>query len=328
VIAALEAIVRARWNDLAPEQALPERLHFLKTSVEDWPPPSAPMLLFAFADAAKAPVAAFKVARDAAGEAAVEAEARGLAACERLPEDLRRVVPRGLETGDVNGCRFVLMTVRHGVMELHHTWPAKRVLRCTATIGAALGWADRLAGAAPSAPVGLAEWLGLESQDAVLAALRERGWSAAETSAFAPRLDALWSAIWPAGLGHGDFWSANILYTGERVSGVLDWGMSSARVPIFVDALGYLAAFAVHDLYADRELDAARLAAIEAMAPFAALRARFAARGVDARRGEVAWQATLLASALGDRGPWAAREKVARAYARLLRAEVGASLQA
>jgi hypothetical protein len=91
-----------------------------------------------------------------------------------------------------------------------------------------------------------------------------------------------------------------VLFSRSRVTGVVDWSAASARVPIFVDPLGYEISFSLQALAAG-ERDVARTArVVHDLAPFAAARAALRREGVDASWGGVVRLTTVLAGFLRE----------------------------
>lgn len=76
-----------------------------------------------------------------------------------------------------------------------------------------------------------------EMLDRVLAHLPDDGLRGASRSLFASWTDGAASRI---GLVHGDFGASNILVSGNRISGVIDWEAARRHAPPVLDAFNYL----------------------------------------------------------------------------------------
>lgn len=321
---ALDEHVRECWGALAPGVPPPRRLHFLKLSFEDYPPPGTSLVILAFADDANRPVAAVKAARDPEGDAGIRAEAERLEMVQRLlPAELARVAPRLLRQGQVNGREFFLSTALGGEQELHHTWGARRARGCEARLESALRWALDATRGAPAEPIGLGEWLGIATPERALEAL---GCTDVERRALMPHLQRAWEIAWPAGFVHGDFFPGNLLFQRGGISGVVDWSFAVARAPVFVDVLTYELSFSVHALGASLALERE---AVHALRPFERARQELAGQGAETGLGSPARLAVLLACALRGVGPWVAHASTSKLFGRLLRLEyAGASVRA
>lgn len=323
MIAELEQHVRECWGEIAPGAPQPRRVQFLKLNAEDYPEPLSALVLLAIADRASQPVAVAKISRAPASDPTIRREAEQLELVHRsLPPELTRVVPRLVRSATVNGRPFILTPCLPGEIELHHTWGPRRALSCSARISSALRWARDVALASPSEPIGVGEWLRLESPGALSETLETWGWSTAELRALEERLSGMWGIRWPAGLSQGDFFPGNVLFERNTLSGVVDWGLSSARAPVFCDLLFYEAAFSLHAVNVGRIPDVEERRAVHGLPPFAEVRDSLRHLGVDVGFGGHASLAVLLAGVLSSRGMWGQRRRTSTRYIQLLRLHV------
>jgi len=317
MIQALEQSLRERWDLVAP-RAAPRTLHFLKFGWEESPHLASPLVFLVFADRDTRPVAVAKAARAPAADAAVDRESEHLLLAHRtLPRELAAIVPRPLAHGQVNGRSFLLATGLAGELELHHTWGARRAGRSGPRIAAALRWARDAAAAAPAAEIGLCEWLGAPDPESILARFEPR-WSAADLLRLEPRLRAACGARWPAGWAHGDFFPGNLLFTGDALTGVVDWAHAFQRAPCFTDPMLYELTFVLDALQHGSRHAGQESAAVQALPPFAAARHDLEARGIDIGPARLA---VLVAGATRDTGAWAMRAGFAARCEALLRLE-------
>ena len=324
MIQALEQNLRAHWNELAPRAASPRALHFMKFGWEDSPHLASPLVFLVFADRDTQPVAVAKAARAATADAAVDREHEHLMLAHRiLPPALAAVVPRPVAHGRVNGRSFLLASGLPGELELHHTWGAERARSCGGRIAAALGWARHAGAATPAAEVGLCEWLGVPSPESILARFTPR-WSAANLLRLEPRLRAACAVRWRAGLAHGDFFPGNLLFSGDALTGVVDWTHAFQCAPLFTDPVLYELSFALDVLQRDPHRVGLEIAAVQALPPFAAARRDLEAQGIDLRPGSDARMAVLVAGAVRDEGAWGMRAGFAARCEQLLQLELQA----
>lgn len=326
MILELQQHVLDTWEALAPGRPRPARLHVLKFSAADYPPPESSLLLLVFPDRDERPVAVFKVARIAASDAPVRHEAAQLEALRPLlPPEHARVMPRCVRRGVVNGREFHLCTALPGSVAIDHAWTLARLGRDADLVQRALDWALDLAFATPQPAVRLGEWLGVATPGDLLRDLAGRGWHEAQLEALAARLGSLWESAWPAGLSHGDFWAGNLLFEARSLSGVVDWHFASIRAPVFFDVLTFETAFSINAVYGGRALDPERRRQVPGFAPLAAAHRRLQEHGVDTGPTSPAQLATLLWGVRSHRGLGAGRARIAAAYDRLLRHDLEAA---
>lgn len=323
VIQAFEECVRQHWRDLSKDEE-PRALHFLKFNRIDYPHPATPLVFLVFADESPRLAAVVKAARIAAADALIEREFSQLEAAHAiLPEPGRRVVPVPVRSWQVNGRRCVLASALPGVTELVHTWGARAAARCQRRIAAALRWSRVLAERTARHPVTLCEWLGVAGVGDIQAALRVRGWSDAELRAFEPRLFELCDISWPASFAHGDFFPGNLMYEGDALSGVVDWGGSFRRAPVFVDPLTYEFSFSFHALYQGRLPGADERDGAYELEAIAQSRRDLKGLGVDVSWGSNARLAMLVAGSAAVGPAWTMRSEPASRFDTLLRIECG-----
>jgi hypothetical protein len=319
VIAALEQA----WRETCAARGAkpPAKLHVLKLgTAAAYTHPAAPIVLLLFGDRNARPLAAAKLARVAAGDAIVEAEAAHLAMLRpRLPSPMAASVPEVLASGRVNGRAFVLCTALAGAVELHHTWDVRCARRAATRIGAALGWIAAAAAAAPAAAIDCEDWLG--PLDAALATLSELGLDASTASRLHRRLGSCWRTPWPAGLAHGDYFPGNLLFArGDRV-GVVDWSMASVRMPLHVDPLTYELSFGLHALAANGRREPGDHRALHAFAPFVAARRRLSELGIDVSLGGDARLVAAVGGVLREAAAGPDRRATVARWVRLLELE-------
>ncbi len=200
---------------------------------------------------ADGPQLAVKVATTAAAADVIEREARLLAALSQRP--LPRVgptLPRPAGTFDADGLLAVATSVVPGVPMRTGYHAFRHLARPELVRGdfaVAQAWlaalhADTMARAAPIALLDgvperiAARWPGDRQADEV----------AAQLTHLAARLA---SASTPRTVVHGDFWAGNLLVTGDKVTGVVDW----AGAELSGEPLRDVARFALsYCLYLDR----------------------------------------------------------------------------
>ncbi len=323
MIDALEDRVRAHWRELSPAPE-PRALHFLKFNWSDFPDPETPLVFLGFADGSDRPVAVVKAARIESGDALVEREYAQLGAAHAaFPEALRHVIPVPLHLWRVNGRACLLSTAVPGTTELVNTWGPRAAARRARAIAAALQWSRAVSMRTAREPMRLCAWLDVPDARTILNILSERGWSDETLRALEPRVFEASEIEWPAAFVHGDFFAGNLLYEGDALSGVVDWGGSFERAPIFVDPLTYELSFALHALFDGREPSAEERAAAHALAPIADCRRALQEAGVDVSLGSHARLAVLLAGTLAHGPAWRTRHAASLRYERLLRLEWG-----
>lgn len=315
---AVVAEVREHWPDLRPGAPVPERLQVAKLSLEPYPHPASALLFLVFTNLECEPVAAAKVARVEAGDAAIETEARALRAV--LARGVESV-PTLLASGRWNGRAYFLASAVGGRVELHHTWGASAIAACGARIGAALEWSAAHAIGEPSS-MDTATWLGVDSPSAALKKLSEWGAGPELLRRVEARLPRLWKHTWRAAPGHGDYFSGNVLFEGDRITGVVDWLLASDSMPYLHDALCYEFSFAMHALATWPERAAQELRAVHASAPFTAFRARRDHADIDLSLGSDARLLTLLGNVLRGGAESVGRERVRRRWAQVLDLEL------
>jgi hypothetical protein len=262
----------------------PRRVEVLKTGNTPYPHPASPIVLLLFEGGCAVPGAVARVARNAAGDAGIAAEADGLERVRpRLAPELASSVPELWARGRVNGRAFVLASAVPGDPEPHHAWRSEHAARAAPRIAAALDWSARFAAALPAPPIDAETWLG--GLEPALAALARTGLDTRVLAALQPRLATAWHHAWPAAACHGDFFPGNVLFGPRDRVAVVDWGTATLRAPVFVDPLAYEASFALQMLHDRGTMDAEALARVHRLAPFAAVRRRLAEAGIDFERG-------------------------------------------
>jgi hypothetical protein len=315
--------VRQHWRDLS-EAAEPQALHFLKFNWIDYPEPATPLVFLVFADGASRPVAVVKAARVASGDALIEREFSQLEVAHAiLPETLRHVVPVPIRALQVNGRRCFLASAVPGVTELVHTWGARAAAHRQRRMAAALQWSRALGARTAGEPVTLCEWLGVAGVADLQNALSVRGWTDSELRHLEPRLVEMCDAAWPASFVHGDFFPGNLMYEGEALSGVVDWGGSFRRAPVFVDPLTYELSFSLHALHQGRLPGADERDGAHALEPIASCRRDLHRAGVDLSLGSDARLALLVAGSAAIGPAWLVRSDPASRFDTLLRIECG-----
>jgi len=322
VIEVLERELHAAWPELVPGRAAPERLHIAKLSQGDYPCPDAALVVHLFADRDAQPIAVAKVARVAAGDAAIRCEADALRRLpSRLPADLAATVPQLWRAGEVNERAFLICSFMPGAVEMHHTWSAPNQRRAAPHLAAAMSWARRVAVATANGSITGARWLGCEPQ-AARDALERCGCGAAIRDRFETRLAPLWSQVWPACLAHGDYFPGNILFAPGRRLGIVDWAPSEDPAPVFWDALTYELSFGLHAAQRDRPLDPRLGRGVHELPAFAAARRDLESAGVPVGLGSAARLAVILRGLLRDATGAPSRLPLTVAWARLLAAEI------
>jgi len=322
MIAALETRLREHWSLVGPG-APPRRLAFLKLGLEEYPAPEVPLLFLAFADAAAIPCAVAKVARDPAGDAAVEAEARALETlAHKLPQSMRSLVPRLVHADRLNGRAGLLMTALPGAVELHNTWDHERARSRSESILSALAWAVKLSQAVPAPALRLREWIDAEQLAAANDTALALGWKRERWAILEERLQNAWDVEWPTGFAHGDYFPGNLLFRQRALTGVVDWAMAAERRPLFFDVLTYEFSFCVHAARCGTGPNVSHLRTVHALPPFSAIRQRLRPLGITMDLGSVPRLATLLI--LSRAAQQCGRPTMAQAFLRILAAEVDA----
>jgi len=329
VIATLEKLALDRWEDIAAGRARPSRFHIAKLSHEQYPPEVSPLVFLLFPDRAARPAAVAKVARVAAGDAAIETEARALENVRRsLPSPLRDQVPRPFGGGTLNGRAYLLETALAGEVELHHTWGARGARRSRSRIRAALEWIGQAQAATASSSVRASDWLA-PSPDEILRGLERLGCGGEALARFSRLVPELATTQWPGALVHGDFFPGNVLFgrasssaAGWRDIAVVDWMLAESCAPSFVDVVTYELSFSTQAVHSGRRPTADEIRAVHDLEPFAAARAGWRQRGVDIGLGSLARFATMAHAALRDGDPAAGRGRIGSTWARLLEFEL------
>jgi hypothetical protein len=318
MIAALGRELLDVWETLQPERRRPRRLHVVKLSQGDYPPPAAPLLFLLFADGATRPAAVAKAARMPAGDGFIEDEIDALELVQSLlPAELSRDVPRLVRHGSVNERRYLLMTALPGEVELHNTWGAAAAQRRGRRIAAALQWIRHAGAAARGGTRPGGEWFGMPV-DAALASLVRLGLDRTRLRRHETRLATLWTATWPCGLSHGDYFPGNVLFgRGDRL-GVVDWLQAEKCAPRFCDPLTYELSFHAACLHAGRSLVRDEVEAVHELPAFAAERRHWGELGTDLGLAGAPRLATLLHAALRDGAPESSRGPIGVTWARLL----------
>lgn len=318
MIERIETELRAAWSRRG--EPAPRRVHCLKFGAANYANPGTALVFFAFRDAAAQPAAVVKVARDAAGDSAVEREVESVQSLRaRVGAVLARLIPEPLADGAVNGRAFGAWTALGGTADLHHVDGPRGARRSESRIAAALGFLRDLQRATPAAPVRAAECIG--PWDAVRAELAAAGSTPAGLEKLAAVAAAAWETPWPAALAHGDFFPGNILFDARQVTGVVDWATVVLRAPVWLDSLGYELSFALHALSRGRGAETAERRATAALGPFTASGTELAAAGVDAGWGSAARVLAVAAGAVRETRGGAARRGVAELWLRLLELE-------
>ena len=319
MIESLERVFRATL----PPRGLtsPAAVHICKLAHEPYPDPATALVFLLFEDDSPHPSAVAKVARSAAADAAVHAECRGIeVARSSLSGACRSVVPENLAAGVLNGRAYAMWTARPGRGEWHHTFTLGDARRAAPRLRAALDWAAQAAQATAGTAIAACEWLG--AWDGVQTALATAGVTPALLAALHRRVAPAWDRPWPAALLHGDFFPGNVLFEGNRVTGVVDWGGAVARGPAFVDRLTYELAFALHLLGTGRRVRAEDLQAIAALPPFRRERTATTAAGVIATApGSVPRLVAVVGGILRELQGGPARRKAAAAWIELAAVE-------
>lgn len=325
MIETIQQQVQAHWPQLGGKRPAPGRVQVLKLGWEAYPAPEAAIVLLAFADQDDTPCAVFKLARVVAGDALVRCESVALRQLEPLlPPRLLRLCPRLIAEGSQNGRAWLMLTPLVGRVEMHHTWglPPRRALR--SRMSTALAFARELRAVREAEPLGTAAYLERRTPDLVVQEITSRGWNRAESVELAATIERLWTQLWPAALAHGDLFPGNLLYRGDRLSGVVDWSFASERAPVFVDVLNYEFSFLLHATLAGVLPSLEARQRLQETAPLAQAHEELAVAGVDARCGSDARWLFLIAGSLRRTGRWASRVRTAGAFEALLRSELNA----
>jgi aminoglycoside phosphotransferase (APT) family kinase protein len=186
--------------------------------------PNAKITVLLVSPASGQPVLALKVPTTDAAARAVEAEARVLVALEELPPGVMETIPRIVDTVEFDGRPGIVMTAVEGTpmttsyQRWRHTARSARVAAHFAAVGSWLGAAQR-ATAGELAP--------LDMDGEALSRLSSRFSEDPLVDDAVDQLGEIYARLRrntvPRTAVHGDLWFGNVLLSGGRVSGVVDW---------------------------------------------------------------------------------------------------------
>lgn len=218
---------------------------------------TAPKVTLMLFDEQGHPAVVVKIARDAAAEPRLSAEHDALV---RFGPDSAygAFAPRPLALGRVNGRLALAEEALKGrpmtaiYYEPGHVSSRRRVESDFARAGA---WLDGFAYATTRRATTLGDDEIARFVDAPIARYREQiGWSREEGALFdyaRAAAHAMHGERLPLSGVHGDFWMGNLLMTRDRVSGVVDWELSSESTPPFRDIYKFPSSYA---FYLDRSM--------------------------------------------------------------------------
>ncbi|MGO4598866.1 phosphotransferase family protein [Terrabacter sp. 2RAF25] len=239
----------------------PRRLLVVGLSRDDHP--KATVLVFRPTDAL--PALALKVAMVPGAVPAVLAEAAALTAAAQLGPDLvGGTVPRVLDCRHAPDSAVLVTSVVPGVpmaVDYHRWRHTARPTTVRGDLDAAVSWLEQLARVpvpdrATSAPTDR-----VPTDPAAVAALVAARWPGdAEARTVEATVRGLSRELaLPPGLPrtmvHGDFWCGNVLRTGGRVTGVVDWEHAQVAGDALRDVTRFVLAYL---LYLDRHTDPGR----------------------------------------------------------------------
>lgn len=217
--------------------------------------PNAKITVLLFPDGADRPDLAVKVPTTDLAAKAVDDERRVLTALEEaLPVRIAATVPRVVDTVEIGGRSSLVMTALPGIplQATYHRWRhTARPRTVTADFRAAAIWlADfqdaTRAGLSPGETDGVARLHTRFGDDPRIAAV---------IRVLEPIASRLRAERIPSTGVHGDFWSGNLLASGDAVTGVVDWEAGRLEGEPVRDLARFALAYA---LYLDRHARAGR----------------------------------------------------------------------
>lgn len=213
--------------------------------------PNAKITVLLVSRQSRMPLLAVKAPTTAAAEHAVDLEAAALAQLGTVSlGSLRDTIPGVVGYVEFEQRRAAVMTALPG-RPMSTVYAARRHTRRPENVardfGAAGTWLAELQ------RITAREHASLELDDGVVARLCERFADDPELDADVERLAAIHARLRvnrvPRTTVHGDFWLGNILFSGERISGVVDWEAASASGEPVRDLVRFANMYA---LYLDR----------------------------------------------------------------------------
>ncbi len=214
--------------------------------------PNAKMTVLLFPPGTRQPAYAAKVPTTGAAARSVEREAGNLAGLAgRGIGPLRATVPRGVAMVSHRGRPVLVTTALPGrpMLASYHAWRhTARPAAVAADFAAAGEWLADLHDSTASGTTSLAGMLE-RAGGAITRRFGGRPGTDAALAALADVQGRLARCQVPETVVHGDYWPGNLLVTGGRVSGVIDWEAARLRGPALRDPARFVISYS---LYLDR----------------------------------------------------------------------------
>jgi hypothetical protein len=213
--------------------------------------PNAKLTLLLIPRGSTRPTLAIKVPTTAAAEASIAAERRALTDLHaRLPEAILASIPRFEDLREVRGRPSLVTTALPGspMTTRYHAW---RHTATPAAVRADFRAVEAWLGRFQSVSAGPTEPCDMDGGGAEVLSRRFAG--DPQLDELLARLSAIHTRLrttsTPRTAVHGDFWFGNLLFVGDKISGVIDWEAGAASGEPVRDLVRFALTYA---LYLDR----------------------------------------------------------------------------